>query len=202
MCREIRQRPDDDAPRFGAPDHLLHVESDTRCDLGGDVEACHRTANDFVLWSQPAASATYPSAIVDQDAPGHIIQLGMWRSRADADSVREKYKDAETIRQLTPLLAGHGIGGSPAWMEQQARSNHSELKPPRSIFEGEVGPLVDPNLSTRFREPGDRAPQALTENHADEAARQAVRAMVDTIRVTVFCSSSRSRRNCDGVKPP
>src|SRR5262249_1620647 len=27
------------------------------------------------------------------------------RSRADADSVREKYKDSETIRRLTPLLA-------------------------------------------------------------------------------------------------
>jgi hypothetical protein len=28
-----------------------------------------------------------------------------WRSRADADTVREKYKDSEAIRQLTPLLA-------------------------------------------------------------------------------------------------
>jgi phenylpyruvate tautomerase PptA (4-oxalocrotonate tautomerase family) len=39
---------------------------------------------------------------VDQDAPGHIIAFAKWRSRADADAVREKYKDSETIRRLTP----------------------------------------------------------------------------------------------------
>ena len=43
--------------------------------------------------------------LVDQDAPGHIIVLGRWRSREDADNVREKYKSSETIRMLTPLLA-------------------------------------------------------------------------------------------------
>jgi quinol monooxygenase YgiN len=42
---------------------------------------------------------------VDHDAPGHIIALGQWRSREDADRVRERYKDSETIRLLTPLLA-------------------------------------------------------------------------------------------------
>ena len=42
---------------------------------------------------------------VDQDAPGHIIALGQCRSREDADRVRERYKDSETIRLLTPLLA-------------------------------------------------------------------------------------------------
>jgi hypothetical protein len=42
---------------------------------------------------------------IDQDAPGHVIALATWRSRSDADSVREKYKDSETIRQLTTLLA-------------------------------------------------------------------------------------------------
>src|SRR5262245_22924663 len=41
---------------------------------------------------------------IDQDAPEHIIVLGKWRSRADADGVREKYKASETIRQLIPLL--------------------------------------------------------------------------------------------------
>ncbi len=44
-------------------------------------------------------------SLIDQDAPGHIIALAKWQSRADADSVREKYKDSETIRQLIPLLA-------------------------------------------------------------------------------------------------
>jgi hypothetical protein len=43
--------------------------------------------------------------LVDQDAPGPIIAFAKWRSRADADRVREKYKDSERIRQLIPLLA-------------------------------------------------------------------------------------------------
>lgn len=42
---------------------------------------------------------------IDQDTPGHIMALAKWRSRVDADAVREKYKDSETIRQLTALLA-------------------------------------------------------------------------------------------------
>lgn len=32
------------------------------------------------------------------------VQLANWRRREDADKVREKYKDSDTIRQLTPLL--------------------------------------------------------------------------------------------------
>lgn len=43
--------------------------------------------------------------LIDQNEPGHIIALARWRRLADADAVREKYKDSETIRQLTPLLA-------------------------------------------------------------------------------------------------
>jgi len=39
--------------------------------------------------------------LVDQDAVGHIIVLGRWRSLDDADRVREQYKDAETVRLLT-----------------------------------------------------------------------------------------------------
>jgi len=42
---------------------------------------------------------------IDLEGSGHIIALGKWRSRGDPDAVREKYKNAETIRQLTPLLA-------------------------------------------------------------------------------------------------
>jgi hypothetical protein len=43
--------------------------------------------------------------VFDQNAPVLIIQLGTWRSGADADRVRDTYKNSETIRQLTPLLA-------------------------------------------------------------------------------------------------
>jgi quinol monooxygenase YgiN len=59
------------------------------------------------VWSDMRRFDGYLShqIVVDQDAPAHVIQLARWRSRDDADQVREKYKDSEVIRQLTPLLA-------------------------------------------------------------------------------------------------
>lgn len=42
--------------------------------------------------------------LVDEDASGHVIAIARWRSREDADRVRDAYKDSDTIRQLTPLL--------------------------------------------------------------------------------------------------
>ena len=59
------------------------------------------------VWSDMQRFDGYVSQqlFVDQDAPGHLIQLGTRRSRADADSIRYKYKESDTIRQLTPLLA-------------------------------------------------------------------------------------------------
>jgi quinol monooxygenase YgiN len=59
------------------------------------------------VWSDMRNFDGYVShqIFIDQDASGHIIALAKWRSRRDADAVREKYKNAETIRQLTPLLA-------------------------------------------------------------------------------------------------
>lgn len=59
------------------------------------------------VWSDMRAFEGYQSheIFIDQDAPGHIIALAHWRSREDADRVKERYKDSETIRQLTPLLA-------------------------------------------------------------------------------------------------
>jgi quinol monooxygenase YgiN len=59
------------------------------------------------VWSDMRSFEGYLShqILVDEDAPGHIIVLGRWRSRQEADRVRERYKDSETIRLLTPLLA-------------------------------------------------------------------------------------------------
>ncbi|MGE3151203.1 MAG: antibiotic biosynthesis monooxygenase [Nitrospiraceae bacterium] len=59
------------------------------------------------VWSDMRSFDGYVShqIFIDLDAPGHIMALAKWRSRADADAVRERYKDSETIRQLTPLLA-------------------------------------------------------------------------------------------------
>lgn len=58
------------------------------------------------VWSDMRGFDGYVShqLFVDEDAPGHVIAVGTWRSRDDADRVRALYGDSETIRQLTPLL--------------------------------------------------------------------------------------------------
>ena len=77
---------------------------DTWLKAGKEAEGLRLTRQ---VWSDMRGFEGYIShqILVDQDAPGHIIVLGRWRSREDADRVREKYKDSGTIRQLTPLLA-------------------------------------------------------------------------------------------------
>jgi quinol monooxygenase YgiN len=77
---------------------------DTRLKPGAEAEGLRLTRR---IWSDMRAFEGYLSheIFIDQDAPGHLIVLGRWRSREDADRVREEYKDAETVRQLTPLLA-------------------------------------------------------------------------------------------------
>jgi quinol monooxygenase YgiN len=59
------------------------------------------------VWSDMRAFDGYIShqLLIDEDSPTHIIALGTWQRRADADRVRDLYKDSETIRVLTPLLA-------------------------------------------------------------------------------------------------
>ena len=71
---------------------------------GSEVEGLRLTRK---VWSDMRSFEGFVSSqiLIDQDAPEHIIALGKWESRAHADGVREKYKDSETIRQLTPLLA-------------------------------------------------------------------------------------------------
>jgi quinol monooxygenase YgiN len=70
---------------------------------GSETEGLRLTRH---VWSDMQSFEGYISheLYVDEDAPGHIIALGNWQTREDADRVREKYKDSETIRQLTPLL--------------------------------------------------------------------------------------------------
>ena len=81
----------------------ITVVWDTWLRPGAEAEGLRLTRQ---VWSDMRAFDGYVSheLLVDQDAPGHVIALGRWRSRADADQVRERYKDSETIRLLTPLL--------------------------------------------------------------------------------------------------
>ncbi len=83
---------------------MVTVAWDTWLKAGKEAEGLRLTRQ---VWSDMRGFEGYIShqILIDQDAPGHIIVLGRWRNREDPDRVREKYKDSETIRQLTPLLA-------------------------------------------------------------------------------------------------
>jgi len=85
-------------------DTVVTVVWDTWLKPGAEAEGLQLTRQ---VWSDMRAFEGYVDheLLIDEDAPGHIIQLGRWRSRTDADQVRERYKDSETIRLLTPLLA-------------------------------------------------------------------------------------------------
>ncbi len=76
---------------------------DTWLKPGTETEGLRLTRQ---VWSDMRSFEGYLShrILIDQDAPGHVIALANWRSREDADRVREKYKGSETISQLTPLL--------------------------------------------------------------------------------------------------
>ena len=83
---------------------MITVVWDTWLKRGTEQDGLHLTRQ---VWSDMQSFDGYVShqIFIDQDAPGHIIALAKWQSRTDADAVREKYKDSETIRRLIPLLA-------------------------------------------------------------------------------------------------
>ena len=85
-------------------ENVVTVVWDTWLKSGAEAECLRLTRQ---VWSDMRSFDGYVShqILIDQDAPGHIVALTKWRSREDADVVREKYKDSETIRRLTPLLA-------------------------------------------------------------------------------------------------
>jgi heme-degrading monooxygenase HmoA len=82
---------------------MITVIWDTWLKPGTEEEGLRLTRQ---VWSDMQSFDGYVShqIFIDLDASGHIIALAKWRSRADADAVREKYKDSETIRHPTPLL--------------------------------------------------------------------------------------------------
>lgn len=83
---------------------MITVIWDTWLQPGAEAEGLRLTRQ---VWADMRSFEGYVmhQLFIDEDALGHIIALAQWRSRADADAVREKYKDSATIQQLTPLLA-------------------------------------------------------------------------------------------------
>jgi quinol monooxygenase YgiN len=82
---------------------MVTIIWDTWLKAGTEAEGLRLTRQ---IWADMRAFEGYVShqLFIDQQTPGHIIALATWRSLADADAVRGKYQDSETIRQLTPLL--------------------------------------------------------------------------------------------------
>src|SRR5262245_40134853 len=76
---------------------------DTWLKAGAETEGLRLTRQ---VWADMRSFEGYVShqILVDQEAPRHIIAVGRWRSREDADRVREKYRASPVIGQLTPLL--------------------------------------------------------------------------------------------------
>lgn len=83
---------------------MVTIVWDTWLKAGTETEGLRLTRQ---VWSGMKGFDGYRShqILVDEDAPGHVMAIATWRSRADADAVRDKYKHSETIRQLTLLLA-------------------------------------------------------------------------------------------------
>lgn len=83
---------------------MITVIWDTWLKPGTEIEGLRLTRQ---VWSDMRSFDGYIShqIFIDQDTRGHIIAIGKWLSIEDADAVREKYKDSETIRQLIPLLS-------------------------------------------------------------------------------------------------
>ena len=89
---------------MSATEGVVPVVWDTWLKPGAEDDGLRLTRQ---VWSDMQSFEGYLShrILVDQDAPGHIIALARWRTREDTVRARERYKDSETIRQLTPLLA-------------------------------------------------------------------------------------------------
>lgn len=82
---------------------MITVIWDTWLKAGAEEEGLRLTRQ---VWSDMREFDGYMGhqLLIDSDAPGHVIALGHWRSRADADAIRDKYQHSDTIRQLLPLL--------------------------------------------------------------------------------------------------
>ena len=83
---------------------MVTVIWDTWLKPGAEQEGLGLTRQ---VWSDMRSFDGYVShqLFIDEDAAGHVIALGTWRNRADADRVRDRYKDSETVRRLLSLLA-------------------------------------------------------------------------------------------------
>jgi quinol monooxygenase YgiN len=116
---------------------VITVVWDTWLKPGAEAEGLRLTRQ---VWSDMRAFEGYVSheLLIDQEAPGHVIALARWRSREDADRVRELYKDSETIRLLTPLLTRP----RERWVRTSQIEGAKDVRLVRQLFsKGRVAPV-------------------------------------------------------------
>lgn len=82
---------------------MVTVIWDTWLKSGSEAEGLRLTQQ---VWSDMRGFDGYVShqLFIDEDAPGHVIAVARWRTRAHADAIRDQYKNSQTIRELLPLL--------------------------------------------------------------------------------------------------
>ena len=82
---------------------MITVVWDTWIKAGDEAEGLALTQR---IWQDMRSFDGYVShqLLFDIDAPGHVIALGVWRSREDADRVRELYQHSDVVARLLPLL--------------------------------------------------------------------------------------------------
>ena len=83
---------------------MVTIIWETWLNPGAETEGLHLTRQ---IWSDMKSFDGYLShhLLVDQDTAGHLFVVSQWRSRAEADRVKEQYAGSETVRMLMPLLA-------------------------------------------------------------------------------------------------
>lgn len=83
---------------------MITVVRDTWIKAGAEAEGLALTRR---IWEDMRRFDGYVShaLLFDDDAPGHVIALGVWTSREHADRVRELYKNSDVVARLSPLLA-------------------------------------------------------------------------------------------------
>jgi quinol monooxygenase YgiN len=82
---------------------MVTIIWETWLNPGTEIEGLRLTRQ---IWSDMKGFDGYLShqLLVDQDTAGHLFVISQWRSRAEADRVKDQYAGSETVRALAPLL--------------------------------------------------------------------------------------------------
>ena len=83
---------------------MVTVVWETWLNPGAEAEGLRLTRR---IWSDMTGFEGLVSyrILIDQDAPVHLLVVSEWQSREHADRTLAQYAGAETVRDLTPLLA-------------------------------------------------------------------------------------------------